>query len=247
MNAFTAIAAATLGITAFGESLGTSPAATVLHAAAIALVLISVRPLAAAQQQVIEPDAAPGQPGVAAPSLSLGHVRAPKRAARGTVTVLLGAGLLVTASAVIMGLLYGLRGSGWFPGGPRIGDALPLLQLAGFDAQPLDRVLVAGLLTGLALGVPLIRLQWRATAVTAILAVALLLFASDASYALAHNLRLGSVLTGRSPGPGAWLEGLLLIAGCVAIKAFVRLSRHRHPAVWSLGSGSRLHRAASDA
>ena len=63
MNAFTAIAAATLGITAFGESLGTSPAATVLHAAAIALVLISVRPLAAAQQQSIDPEAAPGQPG----------------------------------------------------------------------------------------------------------------------------------------------------------------------------------------
>ena len=57
MNAFTAIAAAIFGITAFGESLGGSPAATVVHAVAIGLVLISVRPLAAAQQRLIVPDA----------------------------------------------------------------------------------------------------------------------------------------------------------------------------------------------
>ena len=248
MNAFTAIAAATLGITAFGESLGSSPAATVLHAAAIALVLISVRPLAAAQQHVIDPDAPPEQSDVTARDPSLGLVRRPIRAARGAATLLAGAGILLTASAVTIGLLYSFRGLGWFSGGPRIGDALPLLQLAGFDGQPLDRVLVAGLLAGLALGLPLIQLHWRGTAVTAILAVALLLFASDASYALAHNLRLGPVLASRSPGPGPWLEGLLLVAGCVAIKAVARLSRHRDPAMWSLGSGSRLrpHRAASD-
>ena len=68
------------------------------------------------------------------------------RAARGALTMLLGAGLLLTASAVSIGLLYSFRGLGWFSGGPRIGDALPLLQLAGFDGQPLDRVLVAGVL-----------------------------------------------------------------------------------------------------
>ena len=248
MTAFTAIAAATLGITAFGESLGTSPAAAVLHAVAIALVLISVRPLAAAQQRLIGPDVAPGGSGVTARGFSLGLDRRPLRVARGVVTLLLGAGVLLTASAVVFGLLYSFRRLGWFSGGPRIGDALPLLQLAGFDGQPLGRILVAGLLGGLALGLPLIRLRWRATAAVAVLAVALLLFESNASYALAHNLRLGAVLASRSPGPGPWFEALLLIAGCVALKALARLPSHRDAAASSLRSGSRLrlHRAASD-
>ena len=41
----------------------------------------------------------------------------------------------------------------------------------------------------------------------------LLLFASDACYALARNLRLGGVLLNREPGLGPWVECLLLAAG----------------------------------
>ena len=83
---------------------------------------------------------------------------------------------------------------------------------------------------------------------SAILVVGLLLFQSDASYALAHNLRLGAVLASRSPGPGPWLEGLLVVAGCVAVRAIARLPHRRSSGAWSLGSESRLHwpRAASD-
>ena len=46
------------------------------------------------------------------------------------------------------GWLYVLRGLGWLGAGPAVGDALPLLQLAGFDGQPLLRVVVAWLLAG---------------------------------------------------------------------------------------------------
>ena len=248
MNAFTAIAAATLGITAFGESLGSSPAAPVLHAAAIALVLISVRPLAAAQQRVIEPDAARGRSGVTARGLSLGLVR--RTATRGArrCQVAAGRAALLTASAVAVGLLYSFRRLGWFSGGPRIGDALPLLQLAGFDGQPFDRVLVAGLLGGVALGssadpTPVARHRGDRDARRRAVAVRV-----RRLIRARHTLRLAAVLASRSPGPGPWLEGLLLVAGCVALKALARLPSHRDAAASSLRSGSRLrlHRAASD-
>lgn len=42
------------------------------------------------------------------------------------------------------------------------------------------------------------------------LGLVLLLFASDASFAVARNLRLSAVLADRVPGDGAWIEGLLL-------------------------------------
>jgi enterochelin esterase-like enzyme len=45
----------------------------------------------------------------------------------------------------------------------------------------------------------------------------LLLLASDASFALARNLRLSDVLLNRAPGIGPWVEGLLLAAGSTAV------------------------------
>jgi hypothetical protein len=42
-----------------------------------------------------------------------------------------------------------------------------------------------------------------------------LLLASDASYALARNLRFWPVATGRAPSAGPWLEALLLAIGAV--------------------------------
>ena len=247
MNAFAAVAAALLGITAFGESLGSTPTMTIVHAVAIALVLVSVRPLAAAQQRLIDPDANGSSSSVTAAGLRVSRAGQPRRVVRGALTLLLSGGAIVIASALVVGLLYDFRGLGWFSRGPRIGDALPLLQLAGFDRQPFGWVLVAGLLGGVALGVAPIGLQWRGRAVTATLIIGVLLFESDASYALAHNLRLGSVLTGRSPGAGPWIEGLLLVGGCLAMKLVLKRARGAAPAASTSGwvPRLRLHRAAA--
>src|SRR5581483_5207854 len=55
--------------------------------------------------------------------------------------------VVVVALLVGIGWLYVLRGLGWFGFGPRVHDSLPLLQLAGFDAQPLARLAVGWLAT----------------------------------------------------------------------------------------------------
>ena len=216
MNALTAVTALGLGLLAFGESLGTSPALDALHVAAIAVVLACVRPLARAQ---VAPAGATGLTG-AAPGGRLRRrqisrpavLRAGLTAAAGTLAI----ALTLAASVTLIGLLYELRRLGWFAAGPPVPDALPLLQLAGLAGQPLARVLAAGLLTGAALGALLIgrRPSARAT-IVALTAGLVLLLASDASDALARNLRFWPVATGRAPGLGPWLEALLLAAGAV--------------------------------
>lgn len=142
-------------------------------------------------------------------------------ARRGPAAVSRAAGGITFAVAVVVGLLagtgwlYALRGTGWLRSGPNIADSLPLLQLAGFDAQPLLRVAVAWLLVGLLTGVALIRCSPSHRAVLAgALGLVLLLLASQVSYALARNLRLSDVVLHRSPGPGPWVEALLFAVGC---------------------------------
>ncbi len=216
MNALTAVTALSLGLLAFRESLGTSPALGSLHVAAIAVVLACVRPLARGQ---LAPAGSAGAAGAAPggtlprPRISRSAVlRARLIAGGGALAVL----LTLAASVTSIGLLYELRRLGWFAAGPSVPDALPLLQLAGFAGQPLARVLAAGLLTGGALGILLIRLRPGARAtIVALTAAFVLLLASDASYALARNLRFWPVAIGRAPGTGPWLEALLLAAGAV--------------------------------
>jgi hypothetical protein len=109
---------------------------------------------------------------------------------------------------------------------------LPLLQLAGFDGQPLLRVIVAWLLAGIVLGLALISLEpLRRGALAATVGLVLLLLASDASYALARNLRFSAVLRDRAPGLGPWLEGALLGVGSAV------------PRLWRAEAGSRARRA----
>jgi enterochelin esterase-like enzyme len=213
MNALTAVTALGLGLLAFGESLGTSPTLGALHVAAIAVVLACVRPLTRGQvASAGSHGAAPGR-GLGRPRVSRSAVlRAGLTAAGGALAI----ALTVAASVTSIGLLYELRRLGWFAGGPSVPDALPLLQLAGFAGQPLARVLAAGLLTGAVLGALLIRLRPGARATIVVLTAAfVLLLASDASDALARNLRFWPVATGRAPGLGSWLEALLLAAGAV--------------------------------
>jgi hypothetical protein len=68
----------------------------------------------------------------AAASQNLGFPPGPRSSSPGSK-------LIVAAASV--GLLYHLRHLRWLAIGPRIPDSLPLLQLAGFDGQPLARVL----------------------------------------------------------------------------------------------------------
>jgi hypothetical protein len=113
------------------------------------------------------------------------------------------------------GWLYVLRGVGWFATGPRVGDSLPLLQLAAFDGQPLLRVVVAWVLAGLIAGVALMRVRpVRRAGLAGGLSLVLLLVASQAAYALARNLRFSHVIFSRRPGFGPLLEGLLFAAAC---------------------------------
>lgn len=124
--------------------------------------------------------------------------------------------LLALALAALCGFgwLYFLRGIGWFAAGPKVGDALPLLQLAGFDLQPLARVIVAWLAAGMIAGLLTWRLEPVRRAIAFALLGALILFvASQAAYALARNLHFTNVLFGHRPGSGGFVEAAVLAAG----------------------------------
>jgi enterochelin esterase-like enzyme len=214
MNAFTAVTAAALGMAAFGEPLGTTPVAGVLHAIAIALVLACVRPLAGAQQRLA---AVPASSGYDAPA-----GRRPLKLMPGASSALRCAGwslygglVLLICTLAGLGLAYRLRELHWLAIGPRIPDALPLLQLAGFAGQPLARVAVAGLAAGAVLGLALgsVSRQRRAMFV-GVLGALLLLIGSDVSYAVARNQPLGEALLGRAPGIGPWIEALFMAGAC---------------------------------
>ncbi len=232
MNAFATIVAMVLGLAAFGESLGTTAVASLVHLCALALVLASVRTVVAGQPELPTRPVTDSAPSDGEPRNSrargrppgwLGHrgVRAGLRAGQATGGIL----ALVIAVLTGTGLLYGLRGLGAFDLGPRIPDALPLLQLAGFDGQPVLRVAVAWLAAGLVLGLPVCRIApLRRFAVALIVSAPLVLFASDASFALAGNLRLTDVLLHRAPPLGPWIEVILLAAGCALAGRLGRLT-----------------------
>lgn len=138
--------------------------------------------------------------------------RAGLAVARSLLTTLACVGPLVAG----LGWLYTLRSLGWLSVGPGVPDSLPLLQLAGYDAQPLGRVLVAWLVAGGLAGVLLIRLpRLPRLAIAGPLGIVLLLVASQASFALARNLRFSDVLWSRSPGAGPWVEGVVFAIGCM--------------------------------
>ena len=113
------------------------------------------------------------------------------------------------------GWLYVLRGLHWLRIGPRIPDALPLLQLAASDAQPLVRVLVAWILAGALTGVAMTEVAPnRRAALALVLALVVLLVASQASYALARNIPFSSTVFSRTPGLGPVLEACAFALGC---------------------------------
>jgi hypothetical protein len=132
-----------------------------------------------------------------------------------------GGGSAASALIVVAGLLAGtgwlyvLRGLHWLAVGPRVSDALPLLQLAASDGQPLVRVVVAWILAGALTGVALAEVTpHRRAALALVLALAVLLLASQASYALARNIAFSSTVFSRSPGLGPVLEACAFALGC---------------------------------
>jgi enterochelin esterase-like enzyme len=232
MTAFTAVTAAGLGVVAFGEPFGITPVASVAHGVAIALVLACVVPLARMQQRLILPrpaaesadlDDPPARESEAPHGESLSWPKPASTAVLLHTVRVVGATVfaclaVAVCSLVMFGLLYKLRGVQPLATGPSVPDALPLLQLAGFDPQPMSAVVLSGLAAGAVLGTALSRASRSSRLVfVAILGSVLLILASDASYALARNLRLDEVLLNRAPGIGPWLEGLLLAAGSVAV------------------------------
>ena len=172
-----------------------------------------------AQERLIHGDA-PGAVGTGARRLTwrpaypfpAPHAAAGTLRGAGTGVIVTGAAIVVAVASV--GLLYQLRQLRWLALGPQVPDSLPLLQLAGFAGQPLARVLTASLVSGIALGIVLVRVPIaRRTPAIALIAAALLLLASDASYALAQNLRFAHVLVGRTPGLGPWVQCTALAVG----------------------------------
>ena len=125
--------------------------------------------------------------------------------------------LVIVLAGLLAGLgwLYVLRGPHWLGLGPRISDALPLLQLAGADGQPLMRVIVAWVLAGAVTGVALAEVApSRRAALALVLALVVLLLASQASYALARNTAFSATVFSRTPGLGPLLEACAFALGC---------------------------------
>ena len=134
--------------------------------------------------------------------------------------------ILVAGLLAGTGWLYVLRGLHWLIIGPRIGDSLPLLQLAAADGQPLVRVVLAWALAGVLAGVALVELApGRRAAAGLAVGLVVLLVASQASYALTRNLGFSTVLFSRGPGLGPVLEALVFAIGCALPRPLSRRQR----------------------
>lgn len=142
----------------------------------------------------------------------------PGGAAQGLLEPVVGLLALVLALIAGFGWMYALRAVGLVGFGPRVADALPLLQLAGSADQPVARVVVAWVTVGAVAGVAAARLARPARAAL-MLAPALLLlaFASEAAFAAAHTENLSHVLTSRVPGAGVLYEALLFTVGALLL------------------------------
>ncbi len=125
--------------------------------------------------------------------------------------------VLIVAAGLLAGTgwLYVLRSLHWLSIGPRVSDALPLLQLAASDGQPLVRVVVAWVLAGALTGVALAEVSpHRRLGLALVVSLVVLLVVSQASYALARNVAFSSTVFSRTPGLGPVLEACAFALGC---------------------------------
>jgi hypothetical protein len=128
------------------------------------------------------------------------------------------------------GWLYLLRDVGGLAAGPRIAGALPLQQLAGGDAQPLSRVVLAWLPAGMVAGLLVawlthLRAASRALLV-AVVAAALLVGAGAAQDAIAISDPVGPHISPQLHRAGNWAAVVLLVIGSL-LAGVRRPSRRR--------------------
>lgn len=125
--------------------------------------------------------------------------------------------LAVIATAAGVGWLYLLRRSGALNVGPRVGEALPLQRLARGASQPLARIVVVWLTTGVAAGFALRAVAgWRRGARAAVVFVCcavILLAAGAAADAITANETVRSHLAEQPGRTATWLAAGLMALG----------------------------------
>jgi hypothetical protein len=132
---------------------------------------------------------------------------------RATIAGLIALGTLFAG----VGVLYLVRREGLLAIGPDIRGALPLQQLAGGEAQPLLRMLLAWVPAGLVAGIGLALLtrlgQLARAAVLSALAATILLLAGAAADAIAISDPLGPHLLPQLTRAGWWMSVALFAIG----------------------------------
>jgi hypothetical protein len=127
----------------------------------------------------------------------------------------LGAAILGTAAGI--GWLYLLRHSAALDAGPGLREALPLQRLAGGATQPLLRLVVAWLPTGLIAGLALTAAGYRRRAARAavmfVLTLILLVALGAMSDAVTASERLRDHLAAQPGTLAIWLAAALVAAG----------------------------------
>jgi hypothetical protein len=127
------------------------------------------------------------------------------------------AGALVVVLGAVgagIGWLYLLRDVGALHAGPAVPEALPLQRLAGNDAQPLARLLVAWLPTGALAGLALraIGLERRTARAALMLPACLILLAAlgATADAVTANDPLRAHVSEQAHRPATWLAACLV-------------------------------------
>jgi hypothetical protein len=148
---------------------------------------------------------------------SIGRPAVPARFALRVLRWIAACLMALAAVAAGIGVLYLLRSEGSPAIGPRIPGALPLQQLAGGEAQPLLRMVIAWVPAGLVAGLGFVRLTGLASRVRAVylaaLAAIVLLLAGAAADAIAITDPLGPHLLPQLTRLGTWTAVALFASG----------------------------------
>jgi hypothetical protein len=139
-------------------------------------------------------------------------------------------------------VLYLLLEGHLFTAGPRIGGALPLEELAASGSQPLARMVVAWLPTGVAAGIALgVATRVRAATAAAgcaLIATVMLGVSTVASEAVIHNERFGRHVGSALARPAVWVAVALIASGALLGAALARAPRQAGSSAAGAGESS---------